>query len=174
MIREFTNVIDLKEKQETYDIVIWVLGLTQTLLHCVGGWVNSVIEAASDSFSVCFISVWIEPGHNVLDIILHPWRVLKYICVGTLTTSKIRIWCNVHAPSNIGDKRKKCWCFSPEYSLKGLKETVSHSIKKCGLNCDLFSQPFYKNVCFLSRRKVPIFFMKYEKAPRPFYNTSGY
>ena len=57
VIREFINVIDLKEKQATYDIVIWVLGLPQTLLHCVGGLVNSVIVAALDSFSAGFISL---------------------------------------------------------------------------------------------------------------------
>lgn len=50
MIREFANVIDLKEKQETQDIVIWVLRLLQTPLHCVGGSVNLVIVAALESF----------------------------------------------------------------------------------------------------------------------------
>lgn len=52
MIREFENVIDLKEKQEAQDIEIWVLRLLQTPLHCVGGTVNLVIVAALDSFQV--------------------------------------------------------------------------------------------------------------------------
>lgn len=51
MIREFENVIDLKEIQEAQDIEIWVLRLLQTPLHCVGGTVNLVIVAALDSFS---------------------------------------------------------------------------------------------------------------------------
>ena len=49
MIREFENVIDVKEKQETYDIEIWVLRLLQTPLHCVGGTVNLVIVAALEN-----------------------------------------------------------------------------------------------------------------------------
>ena len=134
VIREFINVIDLKEKQATYDIVIWVLGLPQTLLHCVGGWVNSVIVDALDSFSAGFISIW--KGYDKMSLTK---QTIKYHdSLEYARDCKVRIWRKVHARSNIVTDAKNAgvsvlqgrflYTFSIENSLKRLKENVYHSI----------------------------------------------